>query len=579
MEPFVAKALALKPLSRVYRSAQEHHAGHPDEGTLYGWFDSLLTSIKQTYQVEAPPDFQIPPTGPLIIVSNRPFGLLEPIILGHFISQVRPDLKIMANELLAKVEEFHPYLIQVKTSRADGTVRRNIAPLKEALRFVSEGGALMIFPAGEVAHYRPGKGIAEKPWTEHVGALARRTGAAILPVYFPGHNSLLFQATGLLHRHLRSGLIVRELLKRKSQTAVMRLGQIIPATRLKKFENDASRTSYVRLQTLVLEKRDGADPAAEEAQSEVPVAKAVSRELLLSDLRRLQAKGCELTRQGTLTAYIAEANEMPYLLREIGRLREITFREVGEGTGGEIDLDRYDTYYLHLFVWDEEKQQIAGAYRLGRAKQILADHGAKGLYTNTLFRFQKPFLSHLDDAVEMGRSFVCSEYQRNTQALPLLWKAVMIWLGRSLKYRKLFGPVSISKDYDAVSKRLIVEFLTEHHRDDELAAFVKPRKPFRSLAGGKLVREFVSSNLEDVDDCSAVIASLETDGKGIPVLLKHYLKLNGTILSFNVDKEFSNVLDGLIMVDMMQTDPRLPLRLMGRPVWEAYQKFHEAAEH
>jgi putative hemolysin len=269
---------------------------------------------------------------------------------------------------------------------------------------------------------------------------------------------------------------------------------------------------------------------------------------------------------------VGASHELPHLLREIGRLREITFREVGEGTGQELDLDRFDRYYLHILLWDDKERRIAGAYRLGRADIILREYGPRGLYTNTLFKFEKPFLAHLQNAVEMGRSFIVKEYQRSLSALPLLWRGVATWVGRHPHYTRLFGPVSISQDYDKLSRKLIVEFMEAQR--PQLAEHVKPRKPFRFHGERKLLREFVSLQLQDVEDCSAVISSVEPDGKGLPVLLKHYLRLNGTILSFNVDKDFSNVLDGLVMVDFCETDPKMLARLMGDELHAEFARTH-----
>ena len=305
------------------------------------------------------------------------------------------------------------------------------------------------------------------------------------------------------------------------------------------------------------------------------IAPSVGTEVLTREVEILRGKGAVLASQGSLTAFVASSHDIPNVLHEIGRLREITFRQVGEGTGAEIDLDKFDRYYLHLFLWDEQKLRIAGAYRLGRADLILREYGPKGLYTNTLFKYEKPFLAHLGQAVEMGRSFICTDYQRNLAALPLLWKGIITWLGRNPNYRKLFGPVSISKDYDKLSRKLIVEFLEEQRSHPELSPMVKPRKPYRYVGGKKLLKEFISTQLHDVDDCSAVISSLETDGKGIPVLLKHYLRLNGTILSFNVDKDFSSVVDGLIMVDFTETDARLLAKYMGDENCRQYLASHK----
>jgi hypothetical protein len=271
---------------------------------------------------------------------------------------------------------------------------------------------------------------------------------------------------------------------------------------------------------------------------------------------------------------VSAAPLIPHLLREIGRLREVSFRAVGEGTGEDIDLDRFDDYYLHIFLWDEKERRVAGAYRLGRCDMIMRRHGAKGLYTSTLFKFRKPFLQHLDEALEMGRSFVPPNYQRSLAPLPLLWKAVLTWVARHPRYTKLFGAVSISQGYQGLSRKLMVDFLRDNTFHPDLATLVKPRRPFRHGKNKKLLREFISAELTNVDDFSALISALEEDGKGIPILLKHYLRLNGTMLSFNVDKAFSSCLDGLILVDVTQTDPKLLAKYMGDEVCASYLEHH-----
>ncbi len=573
--PLVGRAMRLPGLERTYRQTREMYQRHPQGQSLYSWCDSVLQTMGHEYKVDLPKDFEMPAKGPLVIVSNHPFGLLDPIVLGHFLARLRPDLRMMANLMLGSVEEMEDHLIKVNPFGKDtSAVRQNFGAMKAAMKFLRSGGALAVFPSGEVAHYKPGQGVQEEPWSRHVGGLVRRTQATVLPIYFPGSNGLLFHAAGLIHEKLRTGLLVREFLGRKHAPTEIRVGQPIPFSKLRKFEDDESLTRYLRLHTLVLGKRK--KPAARPAASDLPAVAsgATSTSLLKDEIEQLKAKGSLLTSQSGLNAFVASANEIPHLLREIGRLREVTFREVGEGTGEEIDLDKYDRYYLHLFLWDEKKEAVAGAYRLGRADLILREYGPKGLYTNTLFKFEKPFLAHLGNALEMGRSFITPEYQRNMTALPLLWRGVVVWISRNPQYRKLFGPVSISKDYDKLSRKLIVEFLEDQRRHPELAPMVKPRTPFRYGGGKKLLKEFISTQLQDVDDCSAVISSIETDGKGLPVLLKHYLRLNGTILSFNVDKAFSSVLDGLIMVDVLEADPRLPSKLMGEANWRAYLKHH-----
>ncbi|MEY4483127.1 MAG: hypothetical protein RL693_579, partial [Verrucomicrobiota bacterium] len=417
-------------------------------------------------------------------------------------------------------------------------------------------------------------------------ALVRRTKATVLPVYFEGKNSMLFQAAGVLHPLLRTGLLFRELFKHSREVVEVKVGQPISYSRLKKFEDDESLTQYLRLHTFILSQRakvvSRSKPpltvTGEESSEQNKQPAALSKqEAFDQEVEKLKAAGATLTQHGHLRVLVAAAPEIPHLLPEIGRLREITFRSVGEGTGEEIDLDRFDDHYLHIFLWDDKERRVAGAYRLGRADMILRRYGAKGLYTNTLFKFQKPFLQFLDDALEMGRSFIVPQYQRSAGALPLMWKGILTWVCRNPQYKKLYGPVSISKDYNGLSQKLIVEFLSDNKLHPELATLVKPRKPFRYGKNKKLLSEFISAELDDVDDFSALISSLEENGKGIPTLLKHYLRLNGTILSFNVDENFSSCLDGLILVDLMKTDSRLLGKYMGEEPCAEYLKHHGKA--
>jgi putative hemolysin len=355
---------------------------------------------------------------------------------------------------------------------------------------------------------------------------------------------------------------------------------------LRKFEDNDSLTRFLRLHTFMLSRRpkvvprDGELPEPEKpawgAKPRVSVQESPQSELadLENEIEQLRASNGFLVRQGNFSVFVAGAPEIPNLLREIGRLREIAFREVGEGTGEHVDIDKFDDYYLHLFLWDEQTRQVAGAYRIGRADMILRQFGPKGLYTSSLFKFQTPFLSHLDDALELGRSFIVPQYQRNLSTLPILWKGISVWITRHPRYKKLFGPVSISRDYHGLSRKLIVEFLNDNRLHPDLATLVKPRKPFRYLRNRKILREFISAELKNVDDFSALISSIEEDGKGIPMLLKHYLRLKGTLLSFNVDKSFSSCLDGLIMVDLTETDPKLLAKYMGEEASGVYLAHH-----
>lgn len=578
--PFLDRSLGLRGLDAIYQGACVMHKTHPEGQTCYSWFDSVIKTMNATCEVETAADFEFPAQGPLVIIANHPYGILDPVLLAQYVARQRPEVKVMTNSLLATFPALRPYIIPVNPFGGEAAARSNIGAMKDAIKHLKDGGALIIFPAGEVAGYKAGVGIKEPDWSSHVGSLVRRTKATVLPVFFPGGNSTLFHAVGLLHPRLRTGLLLREFCNKRDSQVTMRVGMPISFTKLRKFEDDEALTKYLRIHTFILANRrkTGLIPAlATEAKAELTrdMAHAAERQArILSEVQALHERGSRLTGQGGLSVYLAHSHEIPDTLQEIGRLREQTFRAVGEGTGNEVDLDKYDRYYQHLFLWDDEKQQIAGAYRLGRADIILREYGPKGLYTSTLFKFEKPFLAHLESAVEMGRSFIIKEYQRNLSSLPLLWKGIAHWMVRNPGYKKLFGPVSISKDYDSLSRKMMVEFLQGNCLHEDLASFVKPRNPFRYLRTRRLMREFISANLQDVDDCSALISSVETDGKGIPILLKHYLRLNGTILSFNVDKDFSSVIDGLILVDLTETDPKLLAKYMGEENCRTYLARH-----
>jgi putative hemolysin len=304
------------------------------------------------------------------------------------------------------------------------------------------------------------------------------------------------------------------------------------------------------------------------------VAEPVDPALLKSEIGSLPEESHLVA--ADMDVFVARADEIPHTLREIGRLREHTFRQVGEGTGRELDLDRFDETYLHLFVWNRDEREVVGAYRLGRVDRLLEAEGPRGLYTRTLFKYSPPFWEELGSALEMGRSFIRPKYQRSYAGLMLLWKGIGRFVSRHPRYTKLFGPVSISADYTDASQRLIVEFLKQNRFAHDWSRWVRPRKPFkpRALRGGRLRPE----HLADLQDVSTFISEVESDGKGVPILLRQYLKLGGRLLGFNVDPDFSNVLDVMVVVDLLQTERKVLSRYMERDAAEAFLAFHRDAE-
>lgn len=302
------------------------------------------------------------------------------------------------------------------------------------------------------------------------------------------------------------------------------------------------------------------------------VADEISRAAMAAEIDALPADQ-RLAEGGGLRVYCARANQIPWSLQEIGRLRELTFRAVGEGTGRCSDIDLFDAYYVHVFAWDPRANSIAGAYRLGFVDEILARRGERGLYTHSLFEFRHGLLESLSPAIELGRSFVCAEYQRSYAPLLLLWRGIGRIVERSPRYAVLFGPVSISSRYASASRRLMVEYLSAYCADPVLANQVRPRRPYRDRSRYPAA-EGGNPAPRSIDELSRLIEKIERDRKGVPVLLRQYLRLGGRLLAFNVDALFADSLDGLIMVDLRHVEPALLERYMGKPGSAAFRAFH-----
>jgi putative hemolysin len=301
------------------------------------------------------------------------------------------------------------------------------------------------------------------------------------------------------------------------------------------------------------------------------LAPAVPPETLRAELAALSPED-RLVDRGRFQVYCVRARQIPAGLPEIGRLRELTFRAAGEGTGRPSDLDVFDSFYLHLFVWDAKASAIVGAYRLGLVDEILARHGKRGLYTHSLFRYGTRLLEALNPAIELGRSFVRAEYQRSFAPLMLLWSGIGRFLERAPQYAILFGAVSISGRYAAASRQLIVDYLSAHRADARLARHVRPRRPFRGPRTPAGPAALSASG--GIDELSRRIAQIEPDHKGVPVLLRQYLQLGGRLLGFHLDRDFANTVDGLIVVDVRQVDEAVLARYMGERGAAAFRAYH-----
>ena len=523
---------------------------------------------------------RIPTQGPLLIVANHPFGILDGLVLGALLRQRRPDLRILGNRWLHRMPQLRGLVLDVDPLGGDGAARSNTAPLRAAHRWLDDGRSLMVFPAGKVSARRWGRrGVHDDTWSAHIARLQQRSGATVLPVHIAGRNSWFFQLVGLLHPRLRTLLLARETLRKRGATIAVRIGNPIRPKQMERFADARELVDYLRLRTEILARRQGAVPAPVRriSRSPVPLVPPIPREELATDVASLPE--CQrLVVSGELETWCAWAPQAPSVLREIGRLREQTFRGVGEGTGRAIDLDRFDPHYLHLFAWHRTRREVVGAYRLGHVDRILVGNDQRGFYTNTLYDFDERFLSHVRPGLELGRSFVAEAYQREFLPLLMLWRGIATYVARNPRYSMLFGAVSISDRHHDVSKHLMLDHL-QRYRDAALSDLVTPRHPVPAAGTEMLPLRWTQAMVSDLGDVSAMVAEIEPEQRGIPVLLREYLKLGGRLVGLNVDPAFQRSITALVVIDMSKTDRRVLGRYMGRGEADAFLQWHARTDH
>ncbi len=534
--------------------------------------------IHVNHEVSAASLARVPREGAVIAVANHPFGGVEPVVLASVLRSVREDVWVVADHFIERTPSARNSFVVVDPLDETKAAR---ASREQCVEWVRGGGMLVLFPSREVSRLDlKRREVADPKWRRGVARLIREARAPVLPIFFSGANSSLFQILGLVHYRISSILLPNELFGRQRKQIQVHIGNVIPFEKLESFRTSEEMTAYLRMRTYLLDRRDGRR-ARDRRQRRLarrraafePIAPPTSLSAIVDEVESLPPE-CTLATMGDLSVLLAEAQRIPHLLREIGRLREITFREVNEGTGKALDLDRFDDHYRHLVVWNTEKREVVGAYRLGLTDEILERYGPSGLYTTTLFRFKPGMLRKISPAIELGRSFVRSEYQKSYAPLMLLWKGIGELLIREPRYRFLFGPVSINDQYNSMSRHLMIRFLKENNYMRDLARLVKARTPMKARAPRRLGRRAAAVLPNNIEELSALISEIEADQKGVPILFRQYLRLGGKLLGYNIDPDFSNVLDALLLVDVTETDPKILIRYMGKEGTERYLAWH-----
>ncbi len=504
----------------------------------FEFVDAVLDYFDFDYTVSSNDLQNIPTSGKVIIIANHPLGGLDALCLLRLISQIRKDVKIIANDFLAGFEALNSLLIPIDNYK----LRQSKTDIKKIYEALNNEEALIIFPAGEVSRATT-KGIKDPSWNKGFLNFAQNSNAPILPIFLDAKNSKTFYTISVINKTFSTLLLSHEMFNKKSKRIGIKIGQIIPNENIapkgidKKFLLNLYRKHLYSLKK--------GKKSFFETQS--AIAHPVSRIDLLNELKKSKLIG--QTSDGK-KIYLYDYTEDSIVLKELGRLRELSFRKVGEGVNKKRDTDKYDIYYQHIILWDENELEIVGSYRIGNSDFIFKNIGVKGFYSNNLFTYNEEFIPYLKNSIELGRSFVQPKYW-GTRALDYLWYGIGAYLKNNPNIKYMFGPVSLSASFPSVAKDMIIFFYSHYYRN--INSLVEAKTPYQYANNINELKELFDLN-DKKKDFKFLKSTLANIGVSIPTLYKQYSEIaldDGVkFLNFNVDKNFADCIDGFILVEV-----------------------------
>lgn len=558
------KVLQISTLNKIYN--RNKHLQDVE------FLNAILDEFQIKFEIPEEDLKRLPKEGPYITISNHPLGGIDGILLLKLMLEREPNFKIIANFLLHRIEPLKPYIMPVNPFETHKDAKSSVIGLKETFRHLSDGKPLGMFPAGEVSTYKDGKLVVDREWEEGAIKVIRKAQVPVIPIYFHAKNSKFFYLLSKLGDTLRTAKLPSELLTQKDRVIKVRIGKPISVTEQNEYETLESYSEFLRKKTYML-----ANPFEKESKLintpslKIPkpvkeIVGSANHEKMIAEVEKLRQMDTRLLQSKNYEVFLVKAQEIPNILHEIGRLREVTFREVGEGTNESIDIDKFDQYYDHMFLWDDEAKQIAGAYRMGLGSQIFAKYGIDGFYLQDLFRFEPELYDMMSKSIEMGRAFIVKDYQQKPMPLFLLWKGIVHTTLRYPEHKFLIGGVSISNQFSDFSKSLMIEFMKSNYYDPYVAQYVHPKKEFK-VKLKDADKDFIFNETEaDLNKFDKIIDEIEPGNLRLPVLIKKYIKQNARVIAFNVDPMFNNAVDGLMYIRIAD----LPESTV-KPVMEEFQ--------
>src|SRR5690606_12520163 len=469
------KVLRISVINKIYD--RNKHL----QGTEF--LNAILDEFQIKFEIPEEDLKRIPKEGAYITISNHPLAGIDGILLLKLMLEREPNFKIIANFLLHRIEPMKPYIMPLNPFETHKDAKSSTVGLKQTFRHLSDGKPLGMFPAGEASTYRDGKLVVDRDWEEGALKVIRKAQVPVVPIYFHAKNSQLFYKLSKLSDTLRTAKLPSELFSQKDRVIKVRIGKPISVAEQNEHGTLEEYSKFLRKKTYMLSNvfDDTPQPAVstKPSKSAKMIVTPANVEKMCAEIETLRHDGSRMLQSKNYEVFFAEAAKIPNVLHEIGRLREITFREVGEGTNESIDLDKFDKYYYHMFLWDSNTNKIAGAYRMGLGSEIFPKYGIEGFYLQELFRFEPELFDMMSKSIEMGRAFITSEYQQKPMPLFLLWKGIVHTTLRYPEHKYLIGGVSISNQFSDFSKSLMIEFMKSHYYDPYVAQYVYPRKEYK----------------------------------------------------------------------------------------------------
>jgi len=546
-------ALGLGKINRLFDGAADY------QGREFA--DHLLQNMNITFDFDEQQLSNIPKEGGFVVVCNHPFGGIEGVMLLSLIAKVRPDFKIMANFILSHIPNLKECFFAVNPFEKNPEWKSSVGGIKGAIEHIASGNGLGVFPAGEVSRYHGHDYPEDLPWSTTIARIIKNAGVPVVPLFWEGRNSRWFYFVDKIHPMLGTARLTRELANKHDKCIPLQIGKPILPSEITEYENPKDLAAYLRNRTYALE---GNIPVVKQEKKEAvlePIPEPTNVADLKVELAAIREKSY-LYSASDYECYLADYKDIPYLMHEIARLREETFRAIGEGTGKSLDQDEFDEHFKHMILWDAVKEKIAGCYRLGIGSEIIPKFGIKGFYVSTLVHIDEVFSEKLSHTIELGRSFVTLDYQKEVLPLMLLLRGLADVVVRYPEINHFIGPVSISTWYPKFYQSLIVHYVSEKHPiEGNMISMVTPKTPFVPDYLKVDPEVLLRNNMGSIDKFDKFLLRISNGAYRMPTLFKKYLKLNAKFLCFNVDPDFNNSLDSLLFLTFTEfpEDEVMPL--------------------